>query len=502
MTTVGYGDLSVVNNTEKMVAMFAMIVGGACFGYIIGGVTSILENLNLPSTMHNEKMDAVKEYLYDRQYPPVLATLVKNHFKHLYATEGVFDMMAVLETLPASTAFNLVYTCYNDLIHGSTLLRHTDRDFIVAIIPSLFPCTAADGEFLFFEGSIGTHLFLINSGMISILKTSENGGNRFPYNSPSEDNSMETNGTSGIACGTRGVGQLLGDVAIMLTFTNPFSAYVSHKSELYSIQKEALVEALDIHETTRINFLKVATETHQHFLNHFCSDVPIVPLKGAGAPPCPENEYTDESPEPPIIQTAVESICGPDKEPQSQRAADSRLGVSETAETMDTGCDDISTLGETLASISRSATMRIKCKDDVVPYIEMASRSEKQKTKQNKMVHLIPVAEQKKIEQEALDCFRAVDDAKINTGFEHDNESKQKITIQDHPSNLWSEQRVIHPELPEKVVWDVTVCVLIIYSIVAITYTISFGVEERACSWPENAWTSKLPRPIIQYTPI
>ena len=32
MTTVGYGDLSVVNNTEKLAAMFAMIVGGACFG--------------------------------------------------------------------------------------------------------------------------------------------------------------------------------------------------------------------------------------------------------------------------------------------------------------------------------------------------------------------------------------------------------------------------------------------------------------------------------------
>ncbi|KAH8053455.1 hypothetical protein JL721_10692 [Aureococcus anophagefferens] len=28
MTTVGYGDIAIVNNTEKVAAMFAMIVGG------------------------------------------------------------------------------------------------------------------------------------------------------------------------------------------------------------------------------------------------------------------------------------------------------------------------------------------------------------------------------------------------------------------------------------------------------------------------------------------
>ena len=74
MTTVGYGDIAIVNNTERLVAMFAMIVGGACFGYIIGGVTSILENLDLSSKTHNEKMDAVEEtYMSDSipQYSPL-----------------------------------------------------------------------------------------------------------------------------------------------------------------------------------------------------------------------------------------------------------------------------------------------------------------------------------------------------------------------------------------------------------------------------------------------
>ena len=484
MTTVGYGDLSVVNNTEKMVAMFAMIVGGACFGYIIGGVTSILENLNLLSTMHSEKMDAVKEYLYDRQYPPILATLVKKHFKHLYATDGVFDMMAILETLPGSTALDLVCTCYNDLIHGSSLLRHADRDFIVAIAPSLFLCTAAEGEFLFFEGSVGTHLFFINSGMISILATSKESSDHISYQyGPSLENQSVAI-PSGIACGTRGVGQLLGDVAIMLTFTNPFSAYVLNKCELYSIQKEALVEALNNHETTRNTLLIAATEMHQQFRNCFHPDAPIVPLTAAGAPPCPEVEYTDESPEPPIIQTAVEPIGGVDGESQDPRVADMLRG-DKSVGGADTGYE-ISNLDETLASIARSPATS-KCRDDVVPYIEIPPRPAKVKTT-IKMAQLIPAAEGKHIELGVLDCSRAPNDAQITTRVEKDNESTQTADIQGSPSDLWCRHRVVHPELPEKVVWDVAVCFLIIYSIVAITYTISFGIEEDACSWPANGW--------------
>ena len=42
MTTVGYGDVPVVGDREKLLAIFAMIVGGACFGYIMGTITSML----------------------------------------------------------------------------------------------------------------------------------------------------------------------------------------------------------------------------------------------------------------------------------------------------------------------------------------------------------------------------------------------------------------------------------------------------------------------------
>jgi len=356
MTTVGYGDIVIVSNTERFVAMFSMIVGGACFGYIIGGVTSILENLDLSSTMHNEKMDAVKEYLYDRQYPPVLSSQIKKHFKNIFMMEGVFDTMAILETLPVSTAIDLVYTFHRDLIHGTPFLRHSGSNFVISIAPSLFPCTANDGEFILFEGSVGTHLYFINSGIIAISVADLS---NLPSDVPSHVST---------SCGTRSAGQILGEVAIMLTFTSPFSAYVKHKAGLYSIKKEKLVNALEIHPAINIELLERADGTRRHIRD-------CLTLKSSQIFP------------------------GQIKTPGFGHAIVQGGLLNEKSQV-------------TLGTMS----------------VEISSLK------------------------------------------------------------LWRDHRIIHPELPAKMTWDVLICFLIIYSIVAITYTISFGIEEPACALPSNGW--------------
>ncbi|KAJ1452074.1 hypothetical protein M885DRAFT_406028, partial [Pelagophyceae sp. CCMP2097] len=70
MTTVGYGDVPVVSNSEKTFAIFAMIVGGACFGYIIGNVTRMLENFDQGATLYRERIEVVKDYLGEHDLPP------------------------------------------------------------------------------------------------------------------------------------------------------------------------------------------------------------------------------------------------------------------------------------------------------------------------------------------------------------------------------------------------------------------------------------------------
>jgi len=46
LTTVGYGDISVVNNTEMFMASCWMIVGVGFYSYTIGNMTQMIENFD------------------------------------------------------------------------------------------------------------------------------------------------------------------------------------------------------------------------------------------------------------------------------------------------------------------------------------------------------------------------------------------------------------------------------------------------------------------------
>jgi hypothetical protein len=69
-------------------------------------------------------------------------------------------------------------------------------------------------------------------------------------------------------------------------------------------------------------------------------------------------------------------------------------------------------------------------------------------------------------------------------GSNSNNAAVLEISSLDFCCQHW----IIHPELPAKVTWDALICFFIIYSIVAITYTICFEIIERPCSPPTNIW--------------
>lgn len=63
MTTVGYGDIAAVNNYEKVFAVFAMILGGTVFGYIVGSMASLFGRYNSAEAKYKDKMDEINQYM-------------------------------------------------------------------------------------------------------------------------------------------------------------------------------------------------------------------------------------------------------------------------------------------------------------------------------------------------------------------------------------------------------------------------------------------------------
>ncbi|KAF0714357.1 hypothetical protein AaE_011592 [Aphanomyces astaci] len=69
MTTVGYGDITPKTKTELIIAMFVMIIGVSMFGYVIGNITSLVDNINASGRMQSQHITTLKEYVIVRNLP-------------------------------------------------------------------------------------------------------------------------------------------------------------------------------------------------------------------------------------------------------------------------------------------------------------------------------------------------------------------------------------------------------------------------------------------------
>lgn len=91
MTTVGYGDILPTKNSERVWTILFQLVGGLTFGFIVGNVTSLIQNLDPAATMYKEKIEMIKAYLKDRNFPKDQYTRITNYFEYYFEGSTLFD---------------------------------------------------------------------------------------------------------------------------------------------------------------------------------------------------------------------------------------------------------------------------------------------------------------------------------------------------------------------------------------------------------------------------
>lgn len=108
MTTVGYGDVIATNNTERIVSMVVMIISVSVFGYVIGNIATLLENMDASKHMRSTRTTTLHEYCMTRNLPTSIVTEMKDHFEYYYSKRSPFDEKKILNTLPNNLRLQVV----------------------------------------------------------------------------------------------------------------------------------------------------------------------------------------------------------------------------------------------------------------------------------------------------------------------------------------------------------------------------------------------------------
>jgi CRP-like cAMP-binding protein len=178
MTTVGYGDVLPVNDSEIVFAVVVIFIGASTFGYILGMVSLIIENSDTHARELKRRTSLVENYFDAVNLPGSMAYKARKHFKHHFTTRGLGSKMMMeraLRPLRERYANHGVYAVMREL---SPNLLGFERDpvFVGTIIPMLKPIRVLHTEEIFCEGSVGWHCYWVMIGNVKLTKDLDSSG--------------------------------------------------------------------------------------------------------------------------------------------------------------------------------------------------------------------------------------------------------------------------------------------------------------------------------------
>ena len=174
LTTVGYGDVIPVNDFEREFTIAIMLFGALIFAYIVGEVGSMLQTMDRQSSLVEERMDAVREYLAWRGIPRDTAIRVRRYYEHYYTKRAVFDERSILDNLNPTLHQEVVEYILASTTSQNPVFSKLSASFKLMLFPLLKPQALGHGEVLFEKGAASCDMGFLLDGEITILSEIDN----------------------------------------------------------------------------------------------------------------------------------------------------------------------------------------------------------------------------------------------------------------------------------------------------------------------------------------
>ena len=134
--TVGYGDISAVNSTEKLLCIFLMVIGVISFSFATGSLSSIIANFDSSEAQLKEKLSTLNtiqdEYQIDLDlYNKCVRTIRYDHSKKQK------DFISFLEELPHKVKVELAMQIHKKMYETIKFFKGKDKSFITWVGPML-----------------------------------------------------------------------------------------------------------------------------------------------------------------------------------------------------------------------------------------------------------------------------------------------------------------------------------------------------------------------------
>jgi CRP-like cAMP-binding protein len=168
-TTVGYGDISITNNYEKVYATLIMILSNVMGAVIFGNVTTLIQNLNAAENRHSSRTEMIEELIETHKIEDTLAERMRATVEYQWDLTKCFDMDQVLEYMPKSLRVEVLMYVHKQLIMKVPFFQDCDDAFIKTVVYRLRSEIALEGDTLFEQGDAANEMYFLRRGVVAVV---------------------------------------------------------------------------------------------------------------------------------------------------------------------------------------------------------------------------------------------------------------------------------------------------------------------------------------------
>ena len=173
LTAVGYGDITPVDNAQKIYAMFVQILGFGVFTVIIGTVAGRLVRKDPATRRYEENLDSLEALIHYRSLPGDLTNRIIDFYRYMRRKRLGYDETSFLESLPENLQREVALYLKKDVIEKVSLFKNASPEFKQEIALLLRPMFLMPGDCVFKAGDPGEEMYFVVTGELDALTPSE-----------------------------------------------------------------------------------------------------------------------------------------------------------------------------------------------------------------------------------------------------------------------------------------------------------------------------------------
>ena len=163
MTTVGYGDVPIVTDTETLTAIIAMLIGATLYPGVIANISTLTQNTSSASSQLAVKQEQTKQLLAQANLQKETKEEATKYFE--YASSKKESMMMDLDiakSMPRNLRTMLASGLFQDTFErmASSPFAKCTNGFVAHLASQLIECIAIAGEFIVEKGDFAHAVFI------------------------------------------------------------------------------------------------------------------------------------------------------------------------------------------------------------------------------------------------------------------------------------------------------------------------------------------------------